>query len=342
MKYKALRELGYIMLGPVIGPFAISCAKKVIEDGVSTAFISREGFHLRRLVRHCLSGFGHQATAPLHHVAASRAFLFKLTLGKEQLLPLALSHPFEGSVADLLEGRFALSPSDMATIGPTPRVRVSLPRDAELVAGIINNITAPIHAEIEGKREIYREYIMTFLGSRKNLLCVDVGFAGTIQRLLSDIYNIKTQGYYMFFSGSDAIKADGFWSSDAKHGAGDALVDLSLVLEAVLTAPTGQLRDVRRDDSGKIDFLYGPLTRVQDEFHITYALVDGVKDFIDAAACLGDQNIDQIIDVRKNFLIQLRHNRSREAESLRCLLEVDDCISGNGLIRPFQFLPGLR
>jgi hypothetical protein len=114
------------------------------------------------------------------------------------------------------------------------------------------------------------------------------------------------------------------------------------VLESVFTSPEGQLRDVEPNSNG-IKFVYGCHTRVQEDFHYTYPVVDGIRDFIDQMMehDVKAKDLASLLDRGLIYLSQLRYDQSSEMKKLRSIAQVDDQVSGLEMLDPFTSLPSL-
>lgn len=346
--YKSLRSLGYRLFGPVVAPFALAVAEEIHSLSGPAVFLMREGFHLSKLVDHVLEKQErHESRGRIKTLVVSRAFLFKLMLGDARLVASALEHSYVGSLEGLLRDRFSLTESEMRSIGRVPALSLKLPEQRlEELPALISRLTTALHPLIAEKRALYSDY---FRGITQNqpLQCVDIGFAASTQRALAALMGCRSHGLYMYlsrkFKPTANVTARGLISSSAAHGDGDPLIDCSLVLESVFTSPEGQLRDVECEGSGRIKFVYGRHTRVQDDFHCTYAVVDGIRDFIDQMMKHGiePEEMASLLDRGLIYLSQLRYDQSAEMKKLRSIAQVDDQISGLEVLNPFTSLPSL-
>lgn len=50
----------------------------------------------------------------------------------------------------------------------------------------------------------------------------------------------------------------------------------------------------------------------------------------------------QILDIKKLYEIYLKYNNSPEMIFLKKFIEIDDSISGNNIINPFNFINGIH
>lgn len=344
--YFSLSRLGYLFLGPIIGPFVIELCQRVLRGDNKMVFLSREGYHLKRIVRDLLDGpCNYTGQASLISLEVSRSFLFKMALSSDVWREAIFVQNFSGTIRNFLTERLLL-PADCINLPPAiMEQQISLPQHQQVLAAIIEDILPNVLPDIDWQKKEFLGKIdrLGLLDSR--ITFADLGFSGTIQNLLARLYGIEGHGIYMLLNREAFEKralpgstAEGYWSESARFGKGDPLVDYSLIMESVLSAPHGQYQGLSRESSGIVT-LYGPTTAIQRHFHMTYAVMDGVRDFAAEVIKkkLDHKDIYEIVDVRRHYEIQLQFNNTGEMKAIKEICEVDDRISGMGLLRPFSF-----
>lgn len=347
--YEVLRKFGFRLLGPIFAPFVVDTSFTFAQHKEPVHFLMREGHHLQSLFDRQFKRLKTERQDQLRKLYVSRAFLFKLLLLEEEHLTLALSSHYVGNLSLLLKNRFALSDAELSQVDAPKRLlemSIELPKDRDYVATLLPKLCQRIRPAIDRSRDVYREYLAKVVSESGPLRCVDIGFSGTTQKLLSQIFGISTVGDYLFLSekfgvGTPDCSATGYWSAPT-FGKGNPLIDYSLVAEGIFTAPHGQLLDVRKQREG-FEFVCGPKTNVQEQFYMTSAIVDGIDDYADfmMGARVDGDGIADLMDVEQAYELQLKFDRSAEMTWLKKFLEVDDHISGFGMIKPFGFLQGL-
>lgn len=359
MQYKALKAVGFELFGPIVGLYHLWLQDQIDKaQADSVYFIGREGFHLRQIAQHACRLKRSTRPQRFEYLTTSRAFLFKLLLGDDTFIDLALKHPFKGTAEDFYRYRFGLSREEISQLQllgsgasllmPT----IDLSRDKQEVKRTLAAAQSKLKAFVAPKRLLYDRYLESIGFNGQDIFVVDIGFAGSIQTAISALWSCNTHGWYMFKSGAFAegapktlrVTGDAFWTDSASFGAGDPLVDWSLILETVLTAPTGQLIDVEpatvSSSQRQWNFLYGPNSNVQRQFHLTYAIVDGIRDYMDAVhdSGLSVEEAAKTLNARNLYELSLRYDRSDGMRQLLELAEIDDGISGFGFVNPFQLL----
>lgn len=143
IKNQEFHDLGLKLFGPIVAPFVLDCAEKIISRDAPTIFFMREGHHLHELFAGVLRNvYGPRQWHPLHKINISRAFLFKLLLTEPSMVSYALSHPFKGTLEDLLRNRFALSQKEIGGLKDTiPLLQLELPKDKQLAVDLITSVT---------------------------------------------------------------------------------------------------------------------------------------------------------------------------------------------------------
>jgi hypothetical protein len=315
-------------------------------------FLSREGYHLRRLVAECLPLLRLPAP-PLEYLIVSRTLVFRLLLATEEGWRLGLTAHYHGTLESLMRERFGLNADEIAALNlPSLPSAVNLPdkHDQALVAEVLSSRRAALQPTFLPRLDAYRAYVDRLCRGAP-FTVVDIGYSGTIQKGLSALLPQELDGLYFFLLGEAASKtspiaADDFWKGRGGFGSGDPLIDLSLVLESVLTSPDGQVIDFdpHGSDLRGDSFVYRAGTQVQNLFQITHAIMDGVQDFIRDMVDGGvaPNSLQDLLDVGATYQNLLRLDQSDEMKFLREFCQVDDAVSGFGVINPFSFLPGLR
>jgi hypothetical protein len=350
--FAKFHRLGRRLFGPVIAPALVWLVQEAEKSKArSLLFIGREGYFLRPLAEHARSVMQIAGSRKsYHYLDVSRGFLFKLLLSDSENLDMALRHHFSGSLQTLLERRFFLSDSEKrkSNFGQS-NFHVSLPMDAEAVKFFLDENIGSLRDEIKAKADAYIHYVKA-LADTDHLLFADVGFSGTIQKILGQLTGFRSEGLYFcrtadFSSGAPAgsHSAKAYWTESAKFGTGDPLVDYSLVLESLLTAPYGTLRDVDLHSPATDFFIHDDKTPHLKHFEVLESIVSGVRSYITdfVHAGMTPASMPDLVDCRRLYELQLKYDASPEMQYVRRLFEIDDSISGFGSVKPFNFLPGL-
>ncbi|WP_353350973.1 hypothetical protein [Oceaniserpentilla sp. 4NH20-0058] len=334
-----LQSFGYRFLGPIITSFFDEIEKK--KTGNELFFLAREGYHLESLYKYYCGLLG--KSYETKYLLCSRVFLFKLCLTDKNLIPLTLGHHFKGSLESLLIRRYGFSGTqinkvkkDLKNSDKLLATEISLPSRQDIAVKAIFDVSRLFINELESKKKLYLKYLDSIGFNSDNKSVVDIGFSGTIQKLLSKITNKKTIGHYMVTTVNAKNSAEctfhGHFSSGQKFGNGYPLLDKSLYLESLLTAPHGQVNDIFGSDDG-YRFGYSTKTKAQHEFYLIDQVVEGIRSYMDDTLESGLQLTKEYVP---EYFASIVKRPQFIPEGLRNILEVDDHISGFGVLNPIK------
>ncbi len=338
-----LQQFGYRFLGPVVTSFfdKIDSSLDVNADSKGLFFLAREGYFLQELYASYLNEKGNIEKQEGSYLLCSRAFLFKLALTDESMIPYTLKHHYKGSLRDFICRRYGFNGSDLNRIeeGLPYLVKalnsgVRLPSQTSKVTKIMTEIGGLLQSDLNNKRELYLNYLKKNGFNGDDLSVVDIGFSGTIQTLLALLTKQKVTGHYMVTT-DKAINNEqciyhGHLASGQVFGEGYPLIDRSLYLESILTAPHGQVIDIFEID-GDIRFGYAAKTMAQHHFGHLEQIVEGAKQYM---ADTLPESIQLTADEIPDYYAGLVSDPACFPEGVRSVLEVDDHISGFGILNP--------
>ncbi|WP_430459477.1 hypothetical protein ACQUQU_09685 [Thalassolituus sp. LLYu03] len=339
-----LHDFGYRFIGPVVTAFfdkVLACCSG--HEPKTLYFLAREGYFLKQLFDHYQVISGCRPELKSQYLLCSRAFLFKLALADKKLIPSTLQHHYKGSLLNFLTRRFGFSGADINKIMVRlPHItaqmesEVKLPSEAVRIEKVLTDISQLFRSELQAKSELYAEYLKG-LGFRNGPLNVlDIGFTGTIQTLLSAMTGESTIGHYMVTTSrakdTDSCQYYGHLSSGQSFGKGYPMIDRSLYLESVLTAPHGQIIDIF-SVNGQSRFGFAQKTRAQHHFEILQQINEGAVSYMQDV--LPDETQLAAEDIPEYYAGIVADPASFPMD-LRAILEVDDHISGFGVLNPAQ------
>ncbi|MCX6006176.1 MAG: hypothetical protein NTZ34_02805, partial [Chloroflexi bacterium] len=260
--------LGYTVFGPLMHNFLVWLINSVRLDGVTLLyFLSREGYAIQKMYQDiagaaAIQQAGLNLPSSSYLLCSRRADLFAGLRRPEDLLPF-LSRDFNGTLRYLFEKRLNVSAENMQAIehvldSNVLNRDVSLPQDYNLIRNSLFAVFNILASQAEGEREYLLSYCRAQgmkTGSKMGL--VDIGYSCTIQKALMKLMEIPLNGYY-FAIENKAGKIEDIGSrargylGEVVNNSLSALVILkySLLLEAVLTAPEGQLLYFKAGEDG--------------------------------------------------------------------------------------------
>ncbi len=344
MTIQEINQFGYRFLGPITTAFFDEIVSKIIdEEKGKVFFLAREGFFLKQLFEHYASKFNMSGEFDTEYLLCSRAFLFKLAMLDESLIPHTLTHPYKGTVQNLLVRRYGLNGGDINYINSASpsllealKNDISLPGDSIKVGYLIAAVSSILKFDLEIKRDIYLNYLhdIGFHQSTNNV--IDIGFSGTIQKLLSALSGERTCGHYMVTTcnavDTEQCKFIGHFAENKTFSEGFTLLDRSLYLESILTAPHGQVIDIFKIQ-GKTRFGFAPKTRAQHHFGLLEQVAAGAEYYMNDTI---SENLQLTGAEIPNYYESLVSGLVGFPIELRSILEVDDHISGFGILNPAE------
>lgn len=292
-------DVGYCVLGPLVLDFLAWSVREAQAGHCSRLlFASREGYALLRafeIFRHHASSLdGVQGT---YLLTSRRAAGMAAARVPDELFSL-LGGSFNGTLAGLLAARMGAPALAIARdrLGDAALARtVFLPEMLQEVVGSLQAVQEALLAQAADERDAYLDYWTQAVG-RGPCAIVDLGYAGTIQARLSRLTGQGLTGLY--FALSDRARNTDFHagSAHARFHDGRAVMDDSdcavlrndLLLEALLTAPFGQLSHFEPSPGGVLPVYASEPP--DPALHASIELVHrGIEDFInDVGTVIGD------------------------------------------------------
>lgn len=340
----SLREFGYNFLGPILSKYVAEVYKKLntYDQTVSVFHLAREGYALKRAFELYSDASSYNST----YLLASRTFLFRISLDIEESWPLSVGHNFTGTLAEFLRSRYAFTALEAEQIlrDEDSNKLVSLPKDTNEICRVLKSNLTLISSIISESKQAYLSYLSSigFLNKGSHPLVLDVGYSGTIQKLLTLITSSQVNGIYMITTSSktDYINTtpysiDHVFNTNVKLGEGYLMLDRSMFLEALLTSPNGQFVDIiKGSEAGSYSFCYGKRNYTQDNFEkLEHVLMGALACVSDAKKYGFSYSVDEIEELYKKYVTQ----RNLLPRASWPLFVLDDAISGHSDLHPLNF-----
>ncbi len=338
-------RLGYAFLGPLLLEFTGWLSRRARADGITALeFVSREGWVLKAAWDALATHPRVQRPLPesRYLLASRRAAGFAAIRQMDDLAPL-LRAPFDGTVAEILSSRLGLDEAAglgamAARLGPlTLGRRVALPARADDVLEVLRPCADLLLAQAARERNAYVAYARDRL-ARAPVALVDVGYSGTAQAALMRLLDRPLVGYYAATTARvrELEKAGGrtaacFAERVDPQSCEAPAYRYSMILEAILTAPHGQLLRLERDGAAVRPVFKAP-GRSQRRFAPLARIHAGAISFVtDAVSAVGEDALDLELDrdLVQRPLALVAEGRWHIGE-LEELLSVEDDYSGNG------------
>lgn len=347
MAIESLQQLGAVFLSPVLTYFNQHLSQQQPADR-PLFFLAREGYWLEQAFQRYAAVKSCQADT--RYMLVSRSFLFKIGLLKPQTYAYSLNFTFSGTLYELMRSRFMLSDTKIREVFSAKEFNkaLQLPQDLAQVADLLAAKIPQLTPVISASADAYQRYLtqLDFFAHNK-VDVVDLGYGGTIQTLLSLIYNIDTCGHYLIASnpgekqlGDNTITMRGYLHEGVKLGEGYVPLDRSMFLEGLLTAPVGQFQDIRLSPlpHRTFDFYYGRKVSTQHQFHLVEAVCQGALAQLESFAQQGIEFSKPEVETLYTTYVTKKGLLPRHSWPL---FEIDDDIASEGTVNGIDFF-GLR
>lgn len=341
--YRSLYEFGSMFLGPVLSVYARNVVAKA--GSKVPVCLAREGWLFYQLFKELDSEGLASFEVPPVYLKVSRTVLLRAMLGDEAGWEIAFDAKFRSStVLNLLVRRFGFSIHEAYSTLPHDVLHqvFELPAQAaELKACFRPFKEALLNAAAPTREGLERSFELAGLRmSGVEPLLLDIGYSGTIQRLLTHLFNADTTGLYFVClkAGVDAIgphlaKMSGVFHEDVKWDQGHILLDRSLLLESLMTAPHGQVVDVRKVSGSQVMYFYGAEAPTQTYFQDLDAVFRGAIDEVKRHFRLGltftQEEVEAIYSV-------FATTSGAIPNAVRHLFGIDDDFYDNGELSPLK------
>lgn len=340
--YIALKEFGASFLGPSLTVYVREVEKQAA--GRLPICLAREGWLLHQLLSHLSSEkLIHLEHQPVY-LKLSRTLLFRAMLGDPLAYSIALKMEFQGTLLDLMMKRFGLQMHEAFTCLPAEALRfnVTLPDDADTVRGWLEPHDEKLFKQVEPTRQATKDYFESqCLGLGHPIpLMLDVGYSGSIQKLCTRFLNCDTEGLYFIATkpgnqlcGDNTALIKGVFQEGVSWKEDYTMLERSLLLECLMTAPHGQVVDVRMTQSGEYMFFYGREASSQRYYQNLQAVLDGA--------------VEAVADAFRHDITYTKHEVESMFEVFATrpgaipkaawhLFTADDDITGHGMVSPLQ------
>lgn len=346
LEVPALRQLGAALLGPIIAAYYSKLRLHLDQNKEikKLYFLAREGFVLEH-VYDKLKKLNLIKSIDTSYLLCSRTLLFKLCLSRRKLWGAVLEHHYSGSLRSLLSDRFQFTSQEIENLcdgqylyAELDSKNLVLPRDSSIVIDFFTACETKLTAVVEPKAKAYLNYLKKIgFGKRKTEHVVDIGYAGTIQKLLGSLTGKKTVGHY-FITTKKAYNTStsffiGHLLSNQEFGNEVPILDRSLFIESMLTAPHGQVVDVKETINGT-EFNFGKKTAAQLNYDQLFEIIEGATQYAIRAL---DHDCTMSSEELNSYYGRFVSTPYIFPECARELFEIDDSISGLGTLNPIDF-----
>lgn len=344
-KQQSLYEFGQNFLGPICSEYFFHISDYCRDNNIDyIGFLAREGYLFNRIYSRLVENKLLEKL-PSGYINVSRTFLFRLGISNIFSLKHSLSHSFSGTFSQLLVMRYGFTLSQVEACFSPEELNslIELPENQNDVQELLLSHSIELDKLLESTRTVYQDYLATTgVTQAKKPLFLDVGYSGTIQKLLSDFLGKDVHGLYFIATNpgeynilNNNVTMKGVFKENVKMGGGYLMLDRSLFLEGLLTAPVGQFIDINKyANSPSYDFTFARKAYVQNNFHELNEVFNGAIDFVVQAFTHNVRYSNEEIEL---IFEQYATRRNLLPRATWPMFDVDDAISGNPNINPLTF-----
>lgn len=331
-RVESAEALGYAVFGPVLAAFTFWLVRRVRDTGVERlAFLAREGWALRPLYE-ALRPIVPDLPPSTYLYASRRAVLTARQAAAFDVEAVVSGPAFDGALGDLVKARLGLEIEGASAGRP-----LSLPQDAALARRLLEGLKPEILSQAEPEAAAMAAYLDQEGLAAGNSAVVDVGYRATIQKGLQKVLGRGLAGFYMgAFPEAHEVEAGGGdiegWFGVRLDPLGQhPLVRHAILLEALLTAPEGQLQRFVLDEAGRPAPQLKPSKLSKDEAATLSQMHAGALRYLqDLVRWYGPEIVDAEIDPIAAFepVIALAEGRLWAPPEVLSVLKVDDAFCG--------------
>lgn len=335
-------EFGFIVFGPVLAAFfawMLTCFAKAQPRRLY--FAAREGWFLIRYYEFLRDALDLRTLPPAAYLLISRR---AVAMAAQEVAPgagrIVRAGCFDGSVPEFLAARLGFDLPASALVS-----QVALPRDAAFVEAVISTLAEPIREQARSEAAALRTYLRD-IGCFEDGAAgiVDIGYSATIQSGLQDILGLPLAGYYMFTAKRAEVvrRRDGLafgCFQDSLFGGSmpEGFMRKTVLLEAFLTSPQGQLSHFRTMPDGRALPVFREGGRSQAHFALLEAMYEGALRYARDLIKLGGRDVFTAVSpARRAAFIGLDavlDGRLPIGNAIADAMFLEDAFSGNGEIR---------
>ena len=327
---------GYQFLGPFLVDWYNRLSDATKDQGTNVVYMfGREGWNLVPLFN-TIETLRKTPRSRFVFLQTSRALLTHISLSHPEHAMIGFSLSFSGTVRQFFEDRLGL-PFELLELPAVDSQHVELPRDREFLLLMFAKNRSAAEQFAARSHTAYGEYLarLGFAEGRVHPVS-DLGFRGTTQALISALYGYALVGFYAMLdpAGVPGLplppgSAHGLFSDSKSFGQNFAPLDRSLLFEAFLTAPFGQVSGIQAVAAGD-PFLYRAGGPGQRNFAMIAGCMQGVHKFaLDHADLLG--GCEPLIADFEEFFEAFQDAISSEIKEFRKVLVLDDSFNGREL-----------
>ncbi len=334
-------DVGYVVFGPIAFTFTAWLIRRLKALDIQRAyFLAREGYSLRRFYE-TFRRYSEDPSLPEStYLLTSRRMVLSalqgLTFEPEEITGAAY---YNGTLAGLLQSRIGLTlPQELGL----EEFTIRLPDDSVRALARLQALETEIVAHGKHENLLYQEYCASIgILSEASSAVIDIGYNATIQRVLQKLTERSFAGFYLgSFKGARDVERMGgaaygcFTEGLAPFASPLPVVQQSLILEAFLCAPHGQVSGFTRGSNG-LEPVYKSDSRSSDELSALEELQAGANAYCEELlATYGPAILDVELDLQavQEPLRLLAERDIKVPAQVSHALAVEDDFTGSGVL----------
>jgi FMN phosphatase YigB (HAD superfamily) len=345
---------GYTVIGPIVFNYITWIINQSKNDGVDhLLFCARDGYLLHQIYQilyQYLINLDPNIQLPKsnYFLISRRAAIFTSLKEIDDIQSLIDSH-YYGTIRDFFEKRWNVSCIDMIQdrIGSDVLNQfIIIPRDHAFLYEVIESVWEIVRKESEIERQTLIRYYDEMMHSNlKKIGIVDIGYSGSVQKSLINLFGQSFAGYY--FVTSEKVKkisnnniCKGYYGEFAELDSVSCppIYKYSLLMEAILIAPEGQLIRFIETPTGIIPIFKQQTIQDKNNYSVINQIHTGIIDFVlDMIELFGISALD--IEFPKDkiqTIYQMVINKEIDIGELKNNFIVEDDFSGLGNLAIFN------
>lgn len=341
-------DIGYSLLGPLAFHFLQWVIAKAKEDHVDKLLFMARDSHILHVLYQRLQAMPRsdgQHLPEAEYFSVSRLATGLMLIHSPDDLAKLMQRHFDGSLKDFLTYRMDERLVERWPEPETLAERFALPEEADRLSKRLTPLMDDILALADESRRAYRTYLND-LTDAQTVGLVDLGYSATIQRQLQQGLQRGFHGYYLMTlrAANEATRQGGHAQGCLIDGAATPmeypLLAGSLVLEALMVAPHGQVKRVIEHSDGRTEALLHDMELDSTAFDYAQRAQRGAEAFFDEALSALDGAWWRW-DIDPSYLeamFQAMREGVLNIDDVMEVIAVEDGYGGHGTIRAQDFM----
>ena len=184
-------NFGYNILGPLIVGFSFWIKNNIEKNNINKIiFLSRDGFVFKKVFDTLFGDIIHTS-----YIRSSRMIARCCSFNNEWDLEVELAKPvYSQDLHYYLKYRFCLDDDDLKDI---KNIKIGTKFSKEKLRDIVFFKKECIFKNSKIQQQLYKEYLMKYINNNDKVCVIDIGYAGTMQKCISNLLEKNIYGFYL-------------------------------------------------------------------------------------------------------------------------------------------------